>query len=111
MAAQTGVPSLAMHVLSPLLSPTISYSTGREAHESDGSELGAHDSFGSGDGQGDRLERADVIDFDGVERRGAQTDETAEFGENAESSRRTPPRSGALLQKAGRTTKSTKSTK
>ena len=39
-------------------------------HERDGSELGADDSFGSGDGQDDRLERADVIDPDGVEQHG-----------------------------------------
>jgi len=45
--------------------------TGRDAHESDGSELGAHHLFGSGDGQGDRLERIQVIDPDGVEQHGS----------------------------------------
>jgi len=84
---------------------------GREAHESVGSEFGAHDSFGSGDGQGDRLEPTDVIDRDGVEQHGDLTSGIEEIGENAERSRRTPPRSGASLQKAARTTKSTKSTK
>jgi len=85
--------------------------TGREAHESDGSEFGARDRFGSGDGQGDRLERADVIERDGVEQHGDESGRMGEIGENPPSSRRTPPRSGASLQKAGRTTKSTKSTK
>ncbi len=39
---------------------------GREAYVSDGSELGADDSFESGDGQDDRLERVDEIDPGGV---------------------------------------------
>jgi len=42
----------------------------REAHERDGSKFGAQDSFGSGDGHGDRLERSDVIDPDDVEQHG-----------------------------------------
>jgi len=58
---------------------------GRETHESDRSELGTHGRFGSGDGQGDHLERADVIDPDGVEQHGALTSETAEIGEDAPS--------------------------
>jgi len=58
---------------------------GREAHERDGSEFAAHDSFGSGGGQGDRLERADVIDRDGVEQHGAHTGETVGISENAPS--------------------------
>jgi len=84
---------------------------GCEAHESDGSELGADDSFRSGDGQDDRFERADVIDSDDAEQHGDLRGETAEIGEDAESPRRTPLRSGASLQKEGRTTKGTKSTK
>jgi len=47
--------------------------------------FGAHDSFGSGDGHGGRLKRADVIDPDGVEQRGAHMSETGEIGENAPS--------------------------
>jgi len=58
---------------------------GREAHESDRSELGADDSFGSGDGQGDRVERADVIDPDSVEQHGDHTSGMGEIGENAPS--------------------------
>jgi len=41
--------------------------------------------LGSGDGQGDRLERADMIDLDGVEQHGDLTSETGEIGENAPS--------------------------
>jgi len=50
----------------------------REAHERDGSELGADDSFGSGDGQDDRVERADVLDPDGAQK---HWDEQSEMGE------------------------------
>jgi len=50
----------------------------REAHERDGSELGADGSFGSGDGLDDRLERADVLDPDGVQK---HWDEQSEMGE------------------------------
>jgi len=57
----------------------------REAHGSDGSEVGAHDRFGSGDGQGNRLERADVIDLDGAEQNADLMSGTAEIGENAPS--------------------------
>jgi len=42
----------------------------------------AHDSFGSGDGLEDRLERADMIDPDGVEQHGYLTSETGGLGEN-----------------------------
>ena len=52
-------------------------------HERDGSELGADDSFGSGAGQDDRLERADVIDPDGVEQHGDLMSGMGEIGENA----------------------------
>jgi len=54
---------------------------GREAHERDASELGVDYSFGSGDGQDDRLERADVIDPDGAEK---HADELSGIGENGE---------------------------
>ncbi len=56
---------------------------GREAHERDGSELGAHNSFGSGDGQDDRLESPDPIDPDSLEQHGDFRNETCEFGENS----------------------------
>ncbi len=56
---------------------------GREAHVSDGSELGADDSFESGDVQDDRLERADVIDPDAVERRWDLMSGMDEIGEDA----------------------------
>jgi len=65
--------------------PGWSEDRGREAHERDGSEFGAHDSFGSRDGQGDRLERADVIDPDGVEQHGDLTSGIGEICENAPS--------------------------
>jgi len=65
--------------------PGRSEDTRREAHVRDGSELGAHDSFGPGDGQGDRLERPDVIDPDGVEQHGDERGEMGEIGENAPS--------------------------
>ncbi len=57
----------------------------RETHERAGSELGADDSFGPGDGQDDRLERADAIDPDGVEKPGDEMNGTVEIGENAPS--------------------------
>ncbi len=57
----------------------------REAHERGGSELGANDSVGSGDGLDDRLERTDVIDPDGVERHGDLMTGMGENGENAPS--------------------------
>jgi len=56
---------------------------GREAHERDGSELAADDSFGSRDGLGDRLERADVIDPDGVQQHGDLMNGMGEIGANA----------------------------
>ncbi len=56
---------------------------GREAHVSDVSEFGADDSFESGDGQGDRLERADVIDPDGVEQHGDLMSGMGEIGGDA----------------------------
>jgi len=56
---------------------------GREAHERGDSELGADGSFESGDGMDDRLERADVIDPDGVEQHGDEMNGTGEIGENA----------------------------
>jgi len=60
-----------------------SESAGREAHERGGSELGADDPFGSGDGLDDGLKRTDVIDPDGVEQHGDFVNETGEIGENA----------------------------
>ncbi len=58
--------------------------SGREAHQRAGSELGGvDDSVGSGDGLDDRLERADLIDFDGVERHGDLMNGTGEIDENA----------------------------
>jgi len=57
----------------------------REAHERDGSELGARDSFGSGRGQDDRLEWADVIDPDGVQKHEDEPSEMGEISENAPS--------------------------
>jgi len=58
---------------------------GREAHKRDGSEFGAHDSSGWGDGPDDRLERADVIDPDGAEQHAAHMSEMGEIGGNAPS--------------------------
>ncbi len=63
--------------------PDRSEDRGREARERDGSEFGAHDSFGPGDGLDDRLERTDVIDPDGVEQHGDLTNGIDEIGENA----------------------------
>ncbi len=57
----------------------------RETRERGGSELGADDSFGSGDGRDDRLERADLIDPDGVEQHGDELSGIGENGENAPS--------------------------
>jgi len=65
--------------------PDRSEAPGPVAREWGGSELGADDSFGSGDGQDDRLERAGVSDPDGVEQHGAHMSETGEIGENAPS--------------------------
>jgi len=58
---------------------------GTEAHQRDGSELAADNSFGPGGGQDDRLEWADVIDPDGVEQPGDEMNGTGEIGENAPS--------------------------
>ncbi len=58
---------------------------GREAHERDGSELGVDHLLGSGDGQDDRLERADAIDPDGVQRRWDEQSEMGEISVNAPS--------------------------
>ncbi len=58
---------------------------GREAHERDGLELGADESFGSGRGQDDRLEWADVIDPDGVGQHGDLMNGAGEIDENAPS--------------------------
>jgi len=63
--------------------PDRSEDPGREAHERDGSELGAYDSFGSGDGLDDRLERAEVIDPGDVERH--EDEAMGEIDENAPS--------------------------
>jgi len=56
---------------------------GREARETDAAELGAHDSFRSGDGLDDRLERAHVIDPDGVEQHADPVSGIGEIGQNA----------------------------
>ncbi len=63
--------------------PHRSEDAGRAAYETDRSALGDHDSFGPGDGQDDRPERADVIDPEGVERHGDLTSGMGEIGENA----------------------------
>ena len=63
--------------------PDWSEDAGREAHEGDASDLGADDSFGSGDRQDDRLERADTIDPEGVEQPGDERNGIGEIGENA----------------------------
>jgi len=65
--------------------PDRSEGRGRAAHEWDASELRADESFGSGDGPDDRLERADVIDPDGVEQHGDESSGMGEIGENAPS--------------------------
>jgi len=65
--------------------PGWSEDRGREAHQRDASEFGARDSFGSGDGLDDHLGRADVVDPDGVEQRGAHMSESGEIGEKAPS--------------------------
>jgi len=65
--------------------PDRSEGPGRAAHEWGGSELGADDSFGSGDGLDDRLERADAIDPHGVEQHAAHMSEMGEIGGNAPS--------------------------
>ena len=58
---------------------------GRGAHETDGRDLGAHGSFGSGEGQDDHLERGDTIDPDGVEQHGDLMNGMGEIDENAPS--------------------------
>jgi hypothetical protein len=67
------------------MQPVRSEDPGREARERDGSELGVDDSFGSADGLDDRLERADVIDPDGVEQHEDLLSGMGEIGENAPS--------------------------
>ncbi|MGO9470451.1 MAG: hypothetical protein ACLQVF_40685, partial [Isosphaeraceae bacterium] len=59
--------------------------SGREAYESDASELRVDESFGSGDCLDDRLERTDAIDPDGVEQHGDELSGMGEIGENAPS--------------------------
>ncbi len=56
---------------------------GRAACEGDGSELGADDSFRSGDGLDDRYDRVDAIDPDGVEQPRDERNGIGEIGENA----------------------------
>ncbi len=63
--------------------PDMSEDRGRQAHERGGSDVGADDSFGSGDGLDDRLERTDLIDPDGAEPLGDEMHETGEIHENA----------------------------
>jgi hypothetical protein len=58
---------------------------GREAYERDGSEVGAHASFGSGDGPADGLERRDVIDPDGMEPHADAISGMGEIGDDATS--------------------------
>ncbi len=58
---------------------------GRAAHAWDASELRVDESFGSGDGFGDRLERTDAIDPDGVEQHGDELSGMGEIDENAPS--------------------------
>ncbi|MGO9463539.1 MAG: hypothetical protein ACLQVF_05170, partial [Isosphaeraceae bacterium] len=65
--------------------PDRSEDRGRAAREWDASELRVDESFGSGDGLGDRLERMDVIDPDGVEQHGDEQSGMGEIGENAPS--------------------------
>jgi hypothetical protein len=67
------------------MQPDWSGDPGREAHHRAGSELGGDDSFGSGEGQDDRLEPAYAIDPDGVEQHGDELSGTGEIGENAPS--------------------------
>jgi hypothetical protein len=55
------------------------------ANQLNSSELGADDSFGSPHGQGDRLERAAMIDPDAVEQHGDEMNGMGENGENAPS--------------------------
>ncbi len=53
--------------------------------QNDVEELGADDLFGSGDGRDDRLERADVIDPNGVEQHGHERNGIGEIGKDAPS--------------------------
>ncbi len=62
--------------------PDRSEDRGRQAHASEGSELGADDSFGPEGGQDDRLERADMIDAGEAEPRGDLPSGMGEIGEN-----------------------------
>jgi hypothetical protein len=65
--------------------PDRSEDAGRKAHDRAGSELGADDSFGSGNGLDDRLERADMIDPDGVQKHWDDQSEMGEISVNAPS--------------------------
>jgi hypothetical protein len=56
-----------------------------EAHERDGWDLGAHSSFGSGDGLDDRHDPSDVIDPDGAGPHGDEISGMGEIGEDAPS--------------------------
>jgi len=56
-----------------------------EAHQRDGSELGADDSFASGDRLDNRFARADAIDPDGVEQHGDELNWASEIDENTPS--------------------------
>ncbi len=58
---------------------------GRQAHASEGSELGADDSFGPEGGEDDHLERADMVDAGEAEPRGDLPSGMGEIGENAPS--------------------------
>ncbi len=58
---------------------------GRAAREWDPSELRVDESFGSGDGFGDRLEPTAAIEPDGVEQYGDELSGMGEIGENAPS--------------------------
>ena len=63
--------------------PHPSEHAGPAACQTDRSALGDHDSFGSGDGQGERLERADVIDPDAQEKHSDLMSGSGEIGEDA----------------------------
>ncbi len=65
------------------IQPHRSDDAGRAAYEADRSALGDHDSFGPVDGQGDRPERADVIDPDRVVPHEDRISRTGEIGEDA----------------------------
>ncbi len=63
--------------------PDRSEDRGSAAHEWDASELRVDESFGSGDCLDDRLERAEVIERDGMEETGDEMNGTSEIDENA----------------------------